>query len=493
MISISSIYSKNTKFITYNVTIKLNLSSYLQNCFYMRKRKFIKVIIVSLLLFIALFIWLTFNLFPAISGYGAKNLASAIYLQHRDKAAVLREDLSDFPVSIGSFTVNDKDSSVTGSVWGLAKRKAIYRKGVGCTLVNDFSEVDIRQQNFTLPSKPIINLDSIPWPYGDKLSDTVKSTVDNELLQKVVDNAMNETNAKGLPAYTRAVLVVYDGKIIAEKYAPQFDRKTVMLGWSVSKSLIAAMIGILIKENKLSLDAPAPIAEWAGTKKQTISLKNLLQQTTGLDFVENYSMPSSVTDMLFSKGDMAAYTAALSLKYTPGSVFNYSSGNTNILSKIIRQTVGEKEYPAFPYKELFYKINAYSFLLEPDASGTYIGSSYSYATARDFARFGLLYYNKGVWKGEQLLPENWVKESTQPSLADKRKHYGYQFWLNGTDTKDATKRWYPDVPADMFFCDGYGGQDIYIIPSKKLVVVRLGLHTIDENKFLKEVIEAIKN
>src|SRR6185436_13243007 len=117
----------------------------------------------------------------------------------------------------------------------------------------------------------------------------------------------------------------------------------------------------------------------------------LLQQTSGIGFTEIYTRPSSVTKMLFSKGDMAAYAASLPLKHDPGTVFNYTSGNTNILSKIIREIVGENKYSAFPYEELFYKINAYSFMLEKDASGTYVGSSYSYGTARDFARFGLLY------------------------------------------------------------------------------------------------------
>ena len=251
------------------------------------------------------------------------------------------------------------------------------------------------------------------------------------------------------------------------------------------------MTGILVNQNKLSVDDPAPVAAWSKTEKRAITIKNLLQQTTGLDFVENYARPSSVTKMLFRKGDMAAYTASLPLKYKPGTVFNYSSGNSNILSSVIRHVVGEKDYAAFPYRELFYKINAYSFLLEPDASGTYIGSSYSYATARDFARFGLLYYNAGKWNGQQLLPINWVQQSVEASVADKRKHYGYQVWLNGYDENNSTKRWYPDVPADMFFCDGYGGQDVYIIPSEKLIVVRLGLHTINENKFLKEVIQSI--
>ena len=460
----------------------------------MRIEKILKSAFVSILLIIIIvFVWLSFTVFPAVSGYGSKNLCSAVYLQHRNPVDVIREDLGAFPLSFGTFTVNEKDSSVTGSVWGLAKRKTIYRKGVGCTIINDLTEEEIRKQQFALPAKPSINSDSIAWPYGDKLPDTIPVNINKEKLEVAVNNVMNETTADGKTVYSRAVLVIYDGNIVAEKYAPGFDKSTVMLGWSMSKSFTAAMIGILVKENKLSVDAPAPVAAWANTKKQKITIKHLLQQTTGLDFTEIYTRPSSVTKMLFSKGDMAAYTESLSLKYEPGTVFNYSSGNSNILSRIIRQTVGEKDYAAFPYSELFYKINAYSFLMEPDASGTYIGSSYSYATARDFARFGLLYYNNGIWNGEQILPVNWVKESIQSSDADKLNHYGYQFWLNGYDQKDRTKRWFPDIPSDMFFADGFGGQDVYIIPSKKLVVVRLGVHKINENKFLKEVIDAIKH
>jgi len=444
-----------------------------------------------LAIIIFLFSWLSSTVFRDVSGYGSKNLCSAVYLQHRDPSEVIREDLADFPLSLGKFSVNEKDSSVTGSVWGIAKSKTIYRKGCGCTLINDISEAEVRAQTFSFPPKALSNSDSVDWPYGDRVAYSFPSNIDNDLLQKAVRNVMNESSANGKPAFTRAVLVLYDGHIVAEQYAPGFDKNTVMLGWSMSKSFTGAMVGILVNQHKLSVDQPAPVASWTNSEKSNITIKNLLQQTTGLDFTENYTRPSSVTKMLFRQGDMAAYTASLPLKYRPGTVFNYSSGNSNILSKLIRQVVGEKNYVAFPYSELFYKINAYSFLLEPDASGTYIGSSYSYATARDFARFGLLYYNNGTWNGEQILPASWVRESVQPSIADKRKHYGYQFWLNGYDENDSTKRWYPDVPADMFFCDGYGGQDVYIIPSEKLIVVRLGLHTVDENKFLKEVIQSI--
>lgn len=456
----------------------------------MKIRKFVvRVVLLLLLLVLVAGIRYAWRAFPIISGYGSKNMCSAVYLQHRNIKDILREDLGDFPLSLGTFTVNEKDSSVTGSVWGFAKRKTIYRKGIGCTIVNDFTENEIRSQHFVFPSPFTNNADTIAWPYGDKTTDTISGNINKDELDKAVDYVMNETK-EGTPAYTSAVLVVYDGSIVAEKYARGFDKHTVMLGWSMSKSLTAAMAGVLVKKGKLNIDAPAPVPEWTNTDKQKITLKNVLQQTTGLDFVEDYNNYSEVTNMLFNKGDMGAYTANLPLKYPPGTVFNYSSGNSNILSRIIRKTVGEQAYAAFPYQALFHKINAYSFLLEPDASGTYIGSSYSYATARDFARFGLLYLNNGKWNGEQILPENWLAQTITPATADKRKHYGYQFWLNGLDKNEPAGKWYPDVPGDMFFCDGYGGQGIYIIPSKKLVVVRLGLHVIDENKFLKEVIAA---
>lgn len=454
-----------------------------------------KIIITSvlglLLLMLIILLWYAWRAFPIISGYGAKNLASAVYIQHRIPREVIREDLGDFPLSLGSYKVNEKDSSVTGNVWGFARRKAIFRQGLGCTLINDLTEEEVRRQHFDLPSVPVANMDSIAWPMGDKIPDTTPAGIDKAMLEKAIDNPMNE-KTNGKPVFTRAVLVVYDGNIVGERYAPGFDKSTPLLGWSISKSLTAAMIGILVAQGKLDIDKAAPVPEWKNTNKEKITLKQLLQQTTGLDFKEDYTGPSSVTNMLFKHGDMAAYTAGLPLKHEPGSHFNYSSGNTNILSRIVRGTVGEGAYSSFPYKSLFHKINMYSMLLEPDASGTYIGSSYSYATARDFARFGLLYYNNGAWNGEQILPPNWVRESIQPSTADNRKHYGYQFWLNGfSETNPATRR-YPDVPADMFFADGYGGQDIYIIPSKKLIVLRFGLHVIDENNFLKEVIASIQ-
>ncbi|HEY8894657.1 MAG TPA: serine hydrolase [Niastella sp.] len=455
-------------------------------------KKLLRIVLIMLAVTLAYGVWYCWRAFPIISGFGAKNMASGFFLQHRNPDSIINQELAFFPASLASYDINTKDSSVTASVWGLAKSKAIYRPGIGCTLVKGLSEEEIRKQHFIIPAPPLENRDTIAWPYGEKIADAAPAVIDTVQLNRALDNAMQALH-RGEPAYTRAFLVLYDGKIIGERYAQGFDRNSRLLGWSMSKSLNAAVIGVLVKAGKLNPNAPAPVPEWKGTDKEKITLKELLQQTTGLDFTEDYGAPSEATNMLFKQSDMGAFTARLPLKYAPGSMFYYSSGNANIISRIIRQTVGDSIYSAFPYKALFHKINMYSLLLEPDASGTYVGSSYSYATARDFARFGLLYYNNGIWNGEQLLPENWVKESIQPAPANKQKRYGYQFWLNGSDDKDPSKHWFPDAPADMYFADGFGGQNVFIIPSKKLIVVRLGVKTIDENKYLGEVIRAIKN
>ncbi len=443
-----------------------------------------------LFLFVGIFIWLWHEVFPAISGYGSKNLCSAIYLQHRNPDEVVKHDLSDFPVSLGVFTFNNEDSSTLGSVWGLAPRKTIYREGCGCTIINDSSEIALRNNRFEIP-KYEDGRDTLLWPAGNRLPNVEMDVLDMRKLEAAIDHAMGAKTSDGAPGSTRAFLVLYDGMIVGERYAPGFDRNTVMLGWSMSKSLTAALIGVLVKKGKISIDDPAPIPAWKGTEKENITVEHLLQQTSGLKFVENYSRPSNVIQMLFSEGDMALYAQNLPLQYQPGTIFNYSGGNTNILSKIIKQTVGESNYTSFPYEELFHKINAYSFMLEPDASGTYVGSSYSYATARDFARFGLLYYNEGNWNGEQVLTKEWIRQSTMPSSADKRKHYGFQFWLNGYDEEGY--RWFPEMPKDMYFADGYGGQYIFIIPSRKMMVVRLGLRKINDQEYLREVLEAFNS
>lgn len=457
-----------------------------------RRRRVFRIIGLLLLLGLAYGVYYAWRAFPIISGYFAKNMASAVFVQGRDPETVRREDLAGFPFSLASYRVDRSDSSVTVTVWGTARHKAIYRPGLGCTLLNERSESEVRAQHFALPPRPAVN-DTLPWPLGDRKADSLPAAIDPDKLALALDHALlARSTDKDEPGLTRSFLVLYDGQVVGERYAPGVDKNLVQIGWSMSKSLTGALIGILVKQGRLDPDAPAPVPEWKGTDRAAIRLRDLLQQSSGLDFNEDYANPSEVTNMLFRHDDMAAFTAARPLAHPPGTVFNYSSGNSNILSRIIRHTVGEEHYAAFPYEALFNRIGMYSALLEPDASGTYIGSSYSYATARDFARFGLLYYQDGMWNGERLLPEGWVKASTAPAPGDPNHRYGYQFWLNGQDPDHPGRRKFPDAPADLYYCKGFNGQGVYIIPSRKVIVVRLGQHPIDENTFLREVLAALR-
>ncbi|MEO6456242.1 MAG: serine hydrolase [Ginsengibacter sp.] len=459
------------------------------------KRRIFRLVFVIMLIAFASAVHYAWVSFPIISGFDAKQMCSCVFVSGRDQKDLDTSEFSGFPLSLAKNEVSFHDSSVTSTVLGMAKKKAFYRKGIGCTLINDVAEKELRAQVFSIPPAPLVNTYTIPWPNGDKIIDSISSTLNKDKLRAAVDKIFTEPYPDKKQR-TRAVVILYNGQLVAEKYAPGFNKNTKMYGWSMGKSVTGALIGILVKQGKLNVDQPAPVPEWNYEKDQrhAITLKNLLQQTSGLNFSEDYSKASDVTNMLYKKGNMAAFTANHSLAHNPGTVFNYSSGNSNILSRIIRQTVGEKNYSAWPATELFYKIGMYNTLPEPDASGTYVGSSYINATARDYARFGLLYFNDGVWEGERILPEGWVRQSTTSPAANNLKNYGYQFWINGYKKDKPSQREYPDVPTDMFYCDGYAGQAIYIIPSKSLVIVRLGLtldKSFDENSFLKSIIEAL--
>jgi CubicO group peptidase (beta-lactamase class C family) len=463
----------------------------------MKLKKFLKRLLlfglVFLLLYCVYYCWISF---PVATCYGAKILCSAVFISGRNEKDIKEQELDFTPLNMATYKVNYKDSSVTCSLFGFAARKAIYRKGLGATVINELSEKQIRSQQFRLAVKPLVLTDTIQWPLGDKLVDSFPSNIDSLQLLGAVDNTFKETDTAH-PNRTRALIVVYNNQIVAEQYAPGFTKQTMLTGWSMTKSITSAITGILVKQNQLQIDDPAPVPEWRnGTDgRRSITVRHILQQATGLEFEEAYSKSSHATRMLCQKADMGAYAASLPLKHAPGSVFHYSSGNTNILSRIIRQKLGDANYHAFPYEYLFYKLGMYNTVMEPDASGTFVGSSYCYATARDWARFGLLYLNQGLYNNEQILSADWVKQSVTPSSAAEEGEYGFQWWLNAGEKNNQENRWYPFLPADMFFADGFEGQNIIIIPSKKLVVVRLGLTRKSrwgEEEFLQQVIQSIR-
>lgn len=415
---------------------------------------------------------------PIGTAYTAKILCSSVFVSGRPEADVLEEDLEMAPAYRIEAKVDRKEATVTASFFRLFERTAVYREGLGCTVCNGVPPEELKKR--PLPSgavQPPPPGDE-PWPSGEAIPAAAASQgVDRDRLDRAMDRAFEEIDPER-PMRTRAVVVVHRGRIIGERYAQGVTRETPLLGWSMTKSVNSALVGILVGRQKLSLHAPALVPAWRNEDdpRSNITLDHLLRMTSGLQFSEEYeeNLNSDCNVMLFRQRDMAAYAASKPLEAPPGEKWSYSSGTANILAGIVRRAVGgtEEEYHAFPHRALFQRIGMRSAVMEPDASGTFVGSSYMYATARDWARFGLLYLNNGLWDGERILPEGWVAYSRTPTPeSPPHEKYGAQFWLNAGG-KD---RWLPALPSDMYAARGHEGQYVLIIPSRELVVVRLGL------------------
>ncbi len=310
---------------------------------------------------------------------------------------------------------------------------------------------------------------TVEWPEGAPPA----AVVLDGLLDEVCDDA-------GPLATTFAVVVVHQGRVVAERYQGRlehFDRppepvtaQTPLLSWSMAKSMLHAVAGMLVGDGRLDIDAPAAVPEWAaaGDPRHAITLGHLLAMRDGLAFVEDYvdERVSDVIEMLFGTGqaDVAHFAADRPLAAPPGERFNYSSGTSNIISSVVARLVGPgPSYERFLRERLFAPLGMHSATPELDAAGTWVASSYLRATARDFARFGLLYLRDGVWDGTRLLPQGWVDYGrTMQSYDPEDGPYGAHWWGVEGDT------------LGTFRALGYEGQSISLCPSLDLMVVRLG-------------------
>ncbi len=273
----------------------------------------------------------------------------------------------------------------------------------------------------------------------------------------------------------RAVVVVKDGRIIAERYGPGFSAETPLLGWSMTKTVNAAITGTVIKEGKLTMDQARLFRDWFADERSVIRVADLLDMSSGLQFNEDYGDVTDVTRMLFLEPDMARFAADKPLEAEMGTKFNYSSGTAIMLSSIWQKVVGDAdEAMRWPHERLFAPLGMTSTVMETDASGTYVGSSYIYATARDWARFGQFLLQDGVWNGQEILPAGFAEWMQKPAAASHGEYGQGQLWLRGPDSsveQDAAM----GMPADACWIIGHDGQTIAVIPSLKLVVVRMGL------------------
>ncbi len=454
-------------------------------------KKFFRYLGISLLVIIILAVSYILIFFPPImTGMAAKTMCSCVYVTGRTPESVVREEFQVFPgMPSLPYTVDRADSSVSVSMlWKTSK--AIYRERLGCTLIAEQGEDIVRSQQIVRPPLSPINQDSLAWPMGNIIRDTTFSGVNYQKVKEVVNAAFTDVDPEN-PIYTHGVAVVYNGHILAEQYAEGYSYTSRMMGWSMTKSITNALVGILVKEGKLKIEEPAPVPEWKNDERSKITLNNLLQASSGLDWSESYFSPTGSFHQMFIKSDdKAAFAASQKLKHEPGKHFQYSSGTTNILSRMIRQTVGDRDYYQFPYKELFHKIGMNTAIIEPDASGTFVASSYSFASARDWARFGMLYLNDGIWNGERILPKGWVKYSTTPAPAAPLRQYGAQIWLNLGAVDNPSLVEYPGLPNEAIVFDGFERNFVVIIPSKKLVIVRLGV-THNKNFSLANLVNGV--
>jgi CubicO group peptidase (beta-lactamase class C family) len=429
--------------------------------------------------------------FPLISAYGAKIMCSCVFVAERTEQSVLNQELSGFMISLGDFEVDGEGQRVTGSVFNLAKRVAIYREGQGCTLLAGESESAVRNKPFYAVPAPSWSQDTLRWPSGNILNDSLLNLSPYRKIQDMITYELEGEDKKS--HLTHMILVVHKGELIAEGYGNDHSIDNKHTSWSMGKSIISSLVGLQVDAGIMSLDMKNLIPEWSDDRSN-ISLTHMLQATNGLDWVEDYSGVSDATKMLFLKPDAAAIASDKPLKYEPGSYFYYSSGTTNILSKILRTQLGEVRYQVLPYLDFFHKIGMHNTVMEKDASGTFVGSSFVFATGRDWARFGLLMLNKGNWEGDQILSEEWIRFATTPTPAAPLGEYGAQWWLNAGNKDNPDDRLFPDLPNDAFYAGGFEGQWVLVIPSHQLVIVRLGFTPKEEfsiNDFAAEVIEIV--
>ncbi len=441
--------------------------------------KYLKIFLLLFFLAFTIVIYKQYPRLNIISGYAAKNMCSCLFEAGRTQDFVIATDNNFSPINIAKYEVDTTGKKVTASVMGMMKRTAVYQEDLGCQLLlknNSTPELSYYPVPHNCPEEA-------PFPYGNEdPKDSIFSNIDYIKLQRAAANLFDKEGVDSLN--TRSLLIVYKNQIITEKYDIGFDKDSKILGWSMAKSVLATLFGVMEKQGKIDLNSTHLFSEWEGDDRKNISLRAMLQMSSGLEWEENYEKISDVTKMLFLDADMSHMQLNKPLNFEIDSHWNYSSGTSNLLSAYLRKQFSTHEaYLDFPIKQLFDKLGMSSMMIETDLSGNYVASSYAWATTRDWAKLGLLHLHRGNWNGEQLLNESWVDFVKTPTESSNGT-YGAHFWVN----KD---RLYTDVPNDLFFVDGYQGQRVFIIPSKDLVVVRMGLSNIDFNQMLHEILESI--
>ena len=406
------------------------------------------ITLLAVLLFSA-FLWIK-PLLNIGGGYAAKHACSCHFLQGRGLDEISDNDLN-FSV-LGQFGLELDGASVRSSFFGLVHRRASFLGARGCVLVND---------------------EELPLPATDDAAPTSQQTpplvsAPTPAFDAALDFGMQPVPGGG----ARGIVILKDGKLVGERYAEGFGPDTPLLGWSMTKTLTGMALGAYLGHSDTARTAasinPAVRDElfpelWRDKRSQ-ITLADLLHMNSGLEWNEGYGSITDATVMLHEKANFARFAQRHQLAETPGTVWNYSSGTTNMLMEYLRDQLGGNEELYAFLTELYGPV-APSLLIEPDQSGRPVGSSYGWATARDWARLGQFMLQDGVWEGRRLLPSGWIDYMREPA-AGSEGIYGAQLWLPGPDT--------PSLPEDAYMMRGFQDQRVFVIPDRRLVIARLG-------------------
>lgn len=396
------------------------------------------------------------------------SLCTAAFVSKVDPVAVFHEEQEPSMRQIAwaiRYDIDRQAREVRSSVLGGWRARAVYREGLGCMLVHGDRPV-AQAQGFT--DAPIAS----PWPPESQ-------STDNSRLRAALDLAFSEPNPSS-PRHTKAVVVVHDGKLIAERYAPGYGPDTPIWAHSLTKSVMNALAGILVQQGQLRVDQAAFPHRWpADDPRSAVTIDQLMRMTSGLPFDETDGPVSPMTKLFFLSPDMAAYASSVAPIHPPGQNWAYSNLGYVLLAQALMDAAQARDAIAaerFMRDALFRPLGMGHTLVETDEVGTPVGSSHTYGTARDFARFGQLYLDDGVIDGRRLLPEGWAAYSHAQTLDTG---YGAGFWTN-LRQEGSVPVWdvpwgMPQLPRDTYFARGALGQYIMIVPSERLVVVRMGI------------------
>jgi CubicO group peptidase (beta-lactamase class C family) len=440
------------------------------------------VLVLALLL--ALWRWPP-DLVRVASNYAAKIVCSNVFLVGRDPDAVLVTDVEAPGIALlrlMQVSVDRERGLVRAGLLGfIGKGLAAYRPGQGCTVIADGNVSALQKQSgppqaaaaattstTSAANAPANASASAPpadaaalWPEGEVVE-----------TNPALDRLLEKTTTAG--AGIRAIVVVDHGRIIGERYGFEVTPSTPLLGWSMTKSVIAGLVGTLVRQGKLALDQPAG---WPpGDGRDKIRIADLLDMSSGLRFNEAYGAVSDITRMLYLEPDMAGFARDQPLEHPVGAFWSYSSGTANILSRIVQDAAGAPG-ASYPREALFDPLGMKSAIIETDEHGTLVGSSYMYATARDWVRYGQLLLQNGVWRGREILPPGFVDMMATP-VAASRGEYGHGFvWMWAMDPVQPGRN--PEaaygIPPDTFWLMGHDGQSMAVIRSRQMVILRMGL------------------